>query len=218
MFNENVVIGLPELGSNFDIKIIATNKKGCNRDTTFTIKLTENTAPKSAKVIKRNNNTLVCLDNSASSYQWGYEQKDSLISHPIKDAINQDYYSESGFNTNYYYWVKTTNAGGCWTKSYLEPINTGFSTDLDKNSQSGFDIYPNPNNGSFTLHFNQSNPNVSNIQIINNQGKQVYHYKILNSQISQDLNLSIPSVKPGIYIMIIYDGNGIPVTKKIVVH
>ena len=59
----------------------------------------------------------VCTDNTADSYQWGYDNIATLDSTIIRGQITQDYYNPSPDTLGRNYWVITTK-NGCSQKSY----------------------------------------------------------------------------------------------------
>lgn len=75
-----------------------------------------------------------------------------------------------------------------------------------------FDIFPNPNNGTFTINLKGQNGNKS-IAILNPNGKMVHHLNTFENDINIDLN----DLSNGIYFVKIVDENGLTATKKVVV-
>ena len=71
-------------------------------------------------------------------------------------------------------------------------------------------VFPNPNDGSFTINFNSSEPTESfRVEVVNSVGQTVYTEKVarFNGRYNQQLNLSMEA--DGVYIVNIYTDNGV---------
>jgi len=79
-----------------------------------------------------------------------------------------------------------------------------------------FSLYPNPNNGNFTVQFSSETSNDVNITVHDLRGRQVYSKAFQNNGLfSQELQLN--NTASGIYLVTVQDGNRKEV-KKIVVE
>lgn len=79
-----------------------------------------------------------------------------------------------------------------------------------------FNLYPNPNNGSFTIQFNSETSNDVNVTVHDLRGRQVYTKSFQNNGLfNQELKLN--NASSGIYLVTVQDGNRKEV-KKIVVE
>jgi uncharacterized repeat protein (TIGR02059 family) len=77
-------------------------------------------------------------------------------------------------------------------------------------------LYPNPNNGHFTIDFvSPLKSQTSTIVISDMTGKQVYNGPVSNEELSRQIDLS--NIRTGMYVMIIKDKE-IVVTKKFIVN
>ncbi len=83
----------------------------------------------------------VCTDNTADSYQWGYDDASSLDSTLLPGMVNQNYYDPSPQLAQRYYWVLTYH-NGCLQKTYY---NKALAI-VSGGSNEGFlvQLYPNP--------------------------------------------------------------------------
>jgi hypothetical protein len=87
-------------------------------------------------------------------------------------------------------------------------------TSVGKRSVAGFNIYPNPNNGRFTLDQKSLSLQNARIEVINAQGKIVMKDN-LNQSVNQSVELT--SAKKGIYFVRIYSDSGVH-TQPIIVN
>lgn len=79
-----------------------------------------------------------------------------------------------------------------------------------------FALFPNPNNGNFTIQFSSQSSNDVNVTVHDLRGRQVFTKSFQNNGLfNQDLNLN--NVSSGIYLVTVQDGNKKEV-KKIVVE
>ncbi|MUV04883.1 T9SS type A sorting domain-containing protein [Flavobacterium rakeshii] len=80
----------------------------------------------------------------------------------------------------------------------------------------GFTIYPNPNNGNFTVEFNSDSTNDINIAVYDMRGRQIFGNAYTNTGLfSKELNLQ--GVQSGVYLVNVQDGSRKEV-KRIVVQ
>ncbi len=100
-------------------------------------------------------------------------------------------------------------------KSYHEKINKDNTTkslvkDIKKEN---IQIYPNPNNGVFTLDIQSNNLSESQIILISNTGKQI----LANNQLSKTMHMDISSYAKGIYFIKLITPEHV-ITKKIICY
>jgi hypothetical protein len=86
-------------------------------------------------------------------------------------------------------------------------------TSIGKLSISGVNIYPNPNNGKFTLDQKSLSLKNARIEVVNAQGKIMFKDK-LNNSVNQSVNL--PSANKGLYFVRIYSDSGVHTQPMIV--
>ncbi|MGF1555100.1 reprolysin-like metallopeptidase [Paucihalobacter sp.] len=86
---------------------------------------------------------------------------------------------------------------------------------LSEFTESNFNIYPNPNNGTFTIKMNAPNSDKINVSVYDIRGRQVYKNRFdANAQFENTIDLG--TVDSGVYLVNI--NNGIQtITKKIIV-
>lgn len=117
-----------------------------------------------------------------------------------------------------YFWrVATKNEGGC-LHSFTNPTKFLVQTlgvDSHDLKEVTFDVFPNPNQGVFTVALNHTNSNELKIAVYDLQGRNIYEQNtVANGTIKQEINISHASA--GIYLIRVQDGNQ-QYVKKIVV-
>jgi hypothetical protein len=185
------------LSNNNTATFLLTNTAGC--DSIVFLDLTIETVDVS--VIS--NDTTLTANNSFATYQWIDCENNNAT---ITDETSQSYTpTENGI----YAVVITSTLNSCVDTSDCVIISTIGVNELftDKNIK----IYPNPNNGAFTLQNNTHEP--LDISVFDAMGKVVFQGVALSSTQTK-LNLNVP---PGVY-MVNLQQNGTMVTKKMVVR
>ncbi len=148
-------------------------------------------------------NVLTCP--SAGNLQW------YLNGSAISGATSHTYTISTPGNYN----VVVTNSYGCSTSSstyYLTP--TGLD-DLT-NSLSGFEIYPNPSSGEFTINFQLANIQNINLTVSDMLGKVVYLEKLDKFTGNYNHKLDLPQQSKGVYLVEI-DSENQAVHKRVIV-
>lgn len=79
-----------------------------------------------------------------------------------------------------------------------------------------FVVYPNPNNGEFTVQFNSNSTNEIFINVHDMRGREIFSKNYQNSGLFAE-NLKLDNVQAGVYLVTVQDGNRKEV-KKIVVE
>lgn len=195
----DTTVACPTFGptSSTTYTVFGTDANGCTSTDTFTLSLYP---PPAVPVISQN--VSVLTSTAASSYQWYYN------GNPINGATNQSYTPSQ----NGQYYVVITDANGCTAFS-----STFTMADVSVNEMAGAELYlyPNPNDGSFTLVFDQQGRN-GMISVLDLAGKIVYSENVdagNSNRIDLELNLA-----PGIYFVQMKLNDGGTLVKRVVIE
>ncbi|WP_395063321.1 reprolysin-like metallopeptidase [Flavobacterium sp.] len=85
-----------------------------------------------------------------------------------------------------------------------------------ENQLENFSLYPNPNNGTFTIQFNSSSSNSIFVGVHDMRGREVYSKTYQNNGVFNE-NLQLSGLQSGVYLVNIQDGDK-KVVKKIIVE
>lgn len=94
--------------------------------------------------------------------------------------------------------------------------NTTYVLSNEDFSLANFAIYPNPNNGNFTVQFDSKSSNEIKIGVHDLRGRQIFNKSYQNSGIFNQ-NLELNNVQSGVYLVTVQDGDRKEV-KKIVIQ
>ncbi len=152
----------------------------------------------------------VCTDNTAESYQWGYDDAFTLDSTIIKSAVNQNYTSAAPDLLRKNYWVLTMH-NGCLQKSYynvptaIRPVYAAGNLEIL--------LFPNPADASINIELKgNSLPGEVVAKVFDVSGKERYTGKIEQGSGVIDVH----DLVPGVY-MVVISNNGIKIGTKVFV-
>ena len=113
-------------------------------------------------------------------------------------------------------WVNVTNNYIC-TSSDSVAVTFYDCTGIDEfDNITGINIFPNPNNGIFTVELNSENNTTVNLKILNSLGAIVYELNKVELAGKYSINIDISNFSEGIYSLIIEDKNKIYNTKIVI--
>ena len=84
------------------------------------------------------------------------------------------------------------------------------------NFEDNLGIYPNPNNGEFTVNLKQTKSNKVTVNVHDLRGRKIYD-NAFKTQGSLNENINLGSVQSGVYLVSVNDGEN-QITKKILVN
>ncbi len=144
---------------------------------------------------------LICIQGKVKSYQWGYDDANTLDSAAFGGAINQSYYVAAPETTTRNYWVMTTTEDGCTNKAYYnKPADNTPKTIDNTNGEVTMNVFPNPAYNNVTVELSTAVEGTMRIDVANMMGQVV-------STISTDshtTNIDVANLPAGIYIVDCY--------------
>lgn len=90
------------------------------------------------------------------------------------------------------------------------PLNT------NENTLQDLSLYPNPNNGNFTVSFNSNSTKKINVEVYDIRGRRVYNNEYQNNGYFNE-NINVSNLQSGVYMVKVQDGDN-QLTKKIVIE
>jgi PKD repeat protein len=178
----------------FNVSLIAKVPNGCAD--TITNSVTINANPKSDFSFTTSDRqvSFTAIEKSATNYNWTFGDGGTSNTTNPKTTYNYSKFPSGKYTAC----LKVSNIAGCVSETCKEVNITGLATQLVK--ESGFKIYPNPSQGSFTVEvLNQKGPIV--IEVYNSTGQLVY--KRISSQSIVKLDLMVPN---GVYLIRVNNG------------
>ncbi len=149
---------------------------------------------------------LICTDNTSDSYQWGYDDVNTLDSTIIRGANQQSYYLPSPDFANRRYWV-IADFGGCFQKAYYNPptnlpsVNTG---DIDVT------LYPNPADSRVNIHVTGLGMNDEvTVKLMDMLGKELEISTLVNGKGS----INVANLSSGVY-SVMFVNNGVRIANR----
>ena len=178
-----------------------TNEFGCVN--TDTVSLMVNPLPQ----ISLGPDTMICEDeilvldagNPDASHYWSTGATTQTIS------IDTNHYD---FGT-YEFWVEVTDMNSCvnYDTVAVELKNCSFGVD-EIFAKTSLQIYPNPNEGSFTLTLQSPANQILNISILNSSGRKIYSAESVSVNGRHEMDIKLETATSGILMLMLEkDGN-----------
>jgi PKD repeat protein len=142
------------------------------------------------------NDTLFANPPGGFSYQW------YLNGSPISGAVSSQYI----FTLNGDYTVVITDGTSCSSGSAITTVTTAGIGDLEHNNGM-LAIYPNPNNGNFTVTINTLFGNDCDLRITNGIGQTVYSRPVMFDSNTRSFQLNVTGIARGAYTLTVVDGD-----------
>lgn len=116
-----------------------------------------------------------------------------------------------------YYWkIVPYNAGCNGAVSDTFSFTTGEVAGINDSVLANFSLFPNPNNGNFTVKFNSVTGREIKMAVYDIRGRQLLNKAVTNTGLIEE-TLSIGGVGAGVYLVNIQDGDSV-ITKKIIIE
>ncbi len=211
----NCILNIPPgISGNVTVTTIASNQFNCSITGTTTFIVDTSEAPDTTIIyLYSGAKTLICMNNSFESYQWGY---DSLNLTPVSlpGEIYQDLILNSLADTlDKYFWV-ITSQGNCYTKSYYNsPTGSGRTIEIMNENEIKFNII-NQNTDGFDLLISGNYTGSIRLYLHDIRGSLVLD-KIISKELIVD-QISVPYINNavGIYFISMVAKDAVPVTGK----
>ena len=153
---------------------------------------------------------------NATSYTWDITPRNAGVISGV-DTVGTVVWDTGFLGTAK---IKVRGENDCGAGSYSDEIDvlidpcTGIN---NLNNLFGVNLFPNPNNGSFTLELSSHNNDLVTIKIINSLGIVVYKKSniIINRKYSENINLN--NFSDGVYLMFI-ENNKSNLIRKIIIQ
>jgi len=170
--------------------VTVTASNGCTATATQVV--TVNPIPPTPTITQ---NVNVLASSSSTNNQW------YLDGVPIVGATGQFYTATATGD----YKVEVTNGSGCSTPSTtIHIIITGIS---ELNGNNDIRIYPNPNNGMFSLSYYSEKNQSLKIELINTIGQVIYSKQLTVTSGANILSMQLESAASGVYFIRIQSDN-----------
>jgi parallel beta-helix repeat protein len=179
------------IATTFNVTLVGINKEGCTDSITKSINVNANPISDFTYSIIGKQVDFTANQNTATKYKWEFGNGDTLVTNNFK--LTYKYVN----SLNYTVCLNVTNAAGCITKT-CKSIAIASVNKFTKDNE--IKIFPNPNNGMFTISQANLKGN-SKLEIINHFGEIVY-----NEGINQNLHYLNLNLDKGIYILRITNG------------
>lgn len=161
----------------------------------------------SAPVISVSGDTLT--SSALSGNQWFYSQTQGGVGIPLPGATEQSLHAVM---TGWYWCVVTANGCSSTQSNTLYFIMVG-QQELQSNN---INIYPVPNDGTFTLSITSAVVKKFNIEIYNKTGQMIKEVRDLNVTGTLDKQFDLRPVPTGIYTVIVRNDDGLIVRKILI--
>ena len=141
------------------------------------------------------NNHFVCTPANEDSYQWGYDDANTLDSTILPGEINQDYINMSP-DAGKYYWVMTSS-GSCAQKTYYH-IPTAIQNINE--AVVSMAMYPNPASNLVNIVITSPDHSTAQITVLNMMGQKVAVADAMDNKAS----IEVSALPAGSYFVTCY--------------
>lgn len=226
-YNNNTVINIPDNGQNYSLSTINVPDSGIIQTVNVGINITHPYIGDLILIIARpdnsqsllwqmacgtSNNLNVTFSDGGTAVNCGSTTSGSFIpAEPLSEFEGTQAQGE---------WILAfadAAAGDTGTlNSWSVEICSQTVNAVDGFSLKDFTLYPNPNNGSFTVGFTSDSENAIKIGVHDMRGREVYNASYENTGVFSG-NINLSNMQSGVYLVTVQDGARKAV-KKIVVN
>jgi len=194
--------------------IVKIEINGCVTTKEFLVDIGNTKAPDTSFMILYNNNLLLCSDTSANFFFW-YRNGGLLQSTEVPYYFLGESFIPSAGDEFYVMTAYELNDAACLTQSniYKWPDNKKLGYELDKND---LIVYPNPNDGNFTVMLPYLEKNEYRLTISDMKGEVITSMSVSTGLNQRELMIHGQSWQAGIYLLRL-EGNATALYKKIVI-
>lgn len=197
--NQNALINFNIIGTATVTLTSKVGTTGCIGTANYTVNVGSGVAgtPQIIYASKK----LICIQGKVKSYQWGYDDANTLDSVAFAGAINQSYYIASPETTTRNYWVMTTTEDDCVNKAYYNKPADNTPRIIDNaDGEVTMNVFPNPAYNSLTVELTTAATGNMRVDVANMLGQVV---STTNTD-THTANINVASLPAGIYIVDCY--------------
>ena len=151
---------------------------------------------------------------SLDNFNFGFDDDASTATIPCPPTDGMLYIPSGALSA-----FNGEDAAGDWTLGFVDAYNVDGgelsswtleicldpTASIDENAFDAFSIFPNPNNGAFTLQLNSVSNNDINVKVYDIRGRSVFNKEYVNTvDFNQVINLN--NVQSGMYLVKVSDG------------
>ena len=144
---------------------------------------------------------------NAVTYAWNFGDNS-----PVDNTANPTH----DYTANGTYTVTLTVTGPCGTDTYTQVITITQVGLQDNDLASTLSLFPNPNNGEFTLSFSFEHAKDVTVEVLDVTGRIVYTDK-QNAITTYNKQIGLESANQGVYMVRIITPDGVA-TQKVVIQ
>ncbi len=197
------------------IKLTVEDPNHCKNSSQVSVLVNSTTAPTGQIVLSESgtDHTLVILNNTAESYQWGADVEPDLQAVNSAGETQQDYYVTSWAPDSNHYWV-IIREGDCMNKIYYNRSQTVVATSISDMTYDGeLVIYPNPASDKLNIRVSTNATGTYRAKIYSYTGQL-----IMDIPLDSNGTASVPvaTYAPGFYVVRIVRGYELVHTTKFI--
>ncbi len=204
--NTSASLSTSEIGS---YKVEITTPEGC-RVTTSEVEITQSQAATSTitvnKVEGKDKTITVSSSDSIVTVIWFKDGNEV-------SALNNQRIITPTESGNYK--AKVVYSSGCEFETAEETFTFDEVTGIEEESATVFNIYPNPNNGSFKVEFAETTNQKTNLVLVDGLGRIIHSQEI--SMNNKTTSITLPKISAGVYVVQIIS-EGKVYTKQLIIQ